>query len=182
MILVYLIYILMSFLYDKSNVTIAFKCLIVVLTFIKVIFFLRIFEKLSFLVQMVTSVFSDLRWFMLFFSVFISTFAVLINIVFNAHQEMYDNIGAGIMFFIIAFRTSVGDYSFDDFPTADYYEIELVVWFFIMIVGNMVFMNFIIAVVNQSYEQCMSKMVVLQFKVKVDMIVERESMMREKEL
>ena len=85
LILVYLIYLLMSFLYDKSNVTIAFQCLIVVLTFIKVIFFLRIFEKLSFLVQMVTSVFSDLRWFMLFFSVFITTFAVLINIVFNAH-------------------------------------------------------------------------------------------------
>ena len=86
------------------------------------------------------------------------------------------------MFFILAFRTSIGDYSFDDFSTADYYEIGLVVWFFIMIVGNMVFMNFIIAVVNQSYEQCMSKMVVLQFKVKVDMIVERESMMRESEL
>ena len=86
------------------------------------------------------------------------------------------------MFFMIAFRTSIGDYSFDDFSAADYYEIGLVVWFFIMIVGNVVFMNFIIAVVNQSYEQCMSKMVVLQFKVKVDMIVERESMMREKEL
>jgi len=86
------------------------------------------------------------------------------------------------VFFINAFRTTVGDYSFDDFSTADYYEIGLVVWFFIMIVGNVVFMNFIIAVVNQSYEQCMSKMVVLQFKVKVDMIVERESMMREKEL
>jgi hypothetical protein len=78
------------------------------------------------------------------------------------------------MFFMIAFRTSIGDYSFDDFSTADFYEIGLVVWSFIMIVGNMVFMNFIIAVVNQSYEQCMSKMVVLQFKVKLDMIVERE--------
>ena len=51
-----------------------------------------------------------------------------------------------------------------------------------MIVGNMVFMNFIIAVVNQSYEQCMSKMVAQQFKVKVDMIVERESMMSQREL
>ena len=56
------------------------------------------------------------------------------------------------MFFMIAFRTSIGDYSFDDFSAADYYEIGLVVWFFIMIVGNVVFMNFIIAVVNQSYE------------------------------
>ena len=83
---------------------------------------------------------------------------------------------------MIAFKTSVGDYSFDDFLTAEYYEIGLVVWFFTMIVGNMVFMNFIIAVVNQSHEQCMSKMVVLQFKVKVDMIVERESMMSQREL
>ena len=86
------------------------------------------------------------------------------------------------MFFMIAFRTSVGDYSFEDFPTAEYYEIGLVVWIFIMIVGNIVFMNFIIAVVNQSYEQCMLKMIVLQFKVKVDMIVERESMMKSNEL
>jgi len=85
MILVYLIYLLISFLYEKSNVTIAFQCLIVVLTFIKVIFFLRIFENLSFLVQMLTSVFLDLGWFMLLFSVFITAFAFLINIVFNAH-------------------------------------------------------------------------------------------------
>lgn len=40
----------------------------------------------------------------------------------------------------------------------------------------MVFMNFIIAVVNQSYEKCMSTMNAQQFKVKVDMIVERESL------
>lgn len=46
-----------------------------------------------------------------------------------------------------------------------------------MIVGNIVFMNFIIAVVSQSYENCINKIVSLQFKVKVDMIVERESMM-----
>ena len=31
------------------------------------------------------------------------------------------------MFFINAFGTTVGDYSFDDFSTADYYEIGLVV-------------------------------------------------------
>ena len=46
----------------------------------------------------------------------------------------------------------------------------------------MIFMNFIIAVVNQSYENCMSKRVAQQFKVKVDMIVERESMMNQTDL
>ena len=57
----------------------------VILTFIKIIFVIRMFKELSFLVEMVTSVFYDLRWFMLFFLVFIGTFAVLINIVFNGH-------------------------------------------------------------------------------------------------
>ena len=79
------------------------------LTFVKIIFFLRVFEGLSFLVQVVTSVFKDLKNFRLFFSVFISTFAVLISVVFNGHQEEYNNLG-GIVFLLLAFRTSVGDY------------------------------------------------------------------------
>ena len=51
-----------------------------------------------------------------------------------------------------------------------------------MIVGNMIFMNFIIAVVNESYENCMSKMVAQQVKVKINMIIERESIMSQSEL
>lgn len=52
-----------------------------------------------------------------------------------------------------------------------------IVWLLIMIVGNIIFMNFIIAVVNESYENCMTKMEAQKYKVKVDMIVERESVM-----
>jgi hypothetical protein len=51
-----------------------------------------------------------------------------------------------------------------------------------MIVGNIIFMNFIIAVVNESYENCMTRLVAQSYKVKVDMIVERESVMTEAEL
>ena len=51
-----------------------------------------------------------------------------------------------------------------------------------MIVGNIIFMNFIIAVVNESYENCMSKMVAQQVKVKINMIIERESVMSQSEL
>ena len=52
-----------------------------------------------------------------------------------------------------------------------------IVWLVIMIVGHIIFMNFIIAVVNESYENCMTKMIAQKYKVKVDMIVERESVM-----
>ena len=59
------------------------QCIIVLLAFIKVTFYMRIFEEFSFLVQMLTSVFKDLRFFMLFFSMFITTFAVLLSIVLD---------------------------------------------------------------------------------------------------
>ena len=55
-------------------------------------------------------------------------------------------------------------------------------WLIIILVGNIIFMNFIIAVVNESYENCMTKMIAQSYKVKVDMIAEHEAMMSEEEL
>jgi hypothetical protein len=49
----------------------------------------------------------------------------------------------------------------------------------VMILGNVVFMNFIIAVISQSYENCMQKSTAQSYKVKLNMIRERESMMSE---
>jgi len=51
----------------------------------------------------------------------------------------------------------------------------------VMILGNVIFMNFIIAVVSQSYENCMQKSVAQSFKVKLHMIRERESIMSDKD-
>ncbi len=39
------------------------------------------------------------------------------------------------------------------------------------------FMNFIIAVISESYEKVMQRLVALSFMLKAEMIVERESMM-----
>jgi hypothetical protein len=43
-------------------------------------------------------------------------------------------------------------------------------------------MNFIIAVVGDSYTNCMAKREAQSLKVKVDMIIERENIMTEAEL
>lgn len=51
------------------------------------------------------------------------------------------------------------------------------VWSICMLIGNVIFMNFIIAVVNESYENCMTKMDAYKYKVKLDMILERETIM-----
>jgi hypothetical protein len=47
----------------------------------------------------------------------------------------------------------------------------------VMILGNVIFMNFIIAVISQSYENCMQKSTAQSYKVKLNMISERESIM-----
>jgi hypothetical protein len=49
----------------------------------------------------------------------------------------------------------------------------------VMILANVIFMNFIIAVVSQSYENCMQKSTAQSYKVKLNMISERESIMSE---
>ena len=46
-----------------------------------------------------------------------------------------------------------------------------------MVVGNVIFMNFIIAVVSQSFENCMSRLVAQGYKNKLELIEERECAM-----
>ncbi len=61
---------------------------------------------------------------------------------------------------MLALRQSVGDYDSSTLVSGSKFKILVwIVWFLIMIVGNIVFMNFIIAVVSESYENCMERMV-----------------------
>ena len=50
-------------------------------------------------------------------------------------------------------------------------------WLLILIIGNIVFMNFIIAVVSESYEYCMEQKVQLIYSAKLEMIEECEDLM-----
>lgn len=59
------------------------KVLIVSATLVKLLFYLRIFDQLSFLIQMLHSVIMDLRYFLLFFAVFLSFSALLISVLFD---------------------------------------------------------------------------------------------------
>ena len=56
-------------------------------------------------------------------------------------------------------------------------ELVWVVWLMLMIIGNVIFMNFIVAVVSESYEKCMQTLKAQQYLLKCELIVERESIM-----
>ena len=84
-------------------------------------------------------------------------------------------------YYLMAFRTSVGDYNLDNYAkSSDFKILTWIFWFIVMIVGNVIFMNFIIAVVNQSYSDCMQEIIQSSYLVKLDLIVERESIMTNK--
>ena len=73
---------------------------------------------------------------------------------------------------------AVGDFQTSNFmQDTDYHVLLFIIWLILVVVGNIIFMNFIIAVVSESYENCMNKMTSQQYRVKVDLIVEREAVM-----
>jgi hypothetical protein len=96
---------------------------------------------------MLLNVFYDLRYFLLFFGLAVVSFSLYLGILVDELTD-YEGIGP-IGYFGIALRTSLGDYDFDSFvKNSDYDILTWLVWFLVMIVGNVIFMNFIIAVVS----------------------------------
>ena len=58
----------------------------------------------------------------------------------------------------MAMRQSIGDYDSSNLITNSDFEILVwILYILIMLVGNIVFMNFIIAVVSDSYDNCIER-------------------------
>ena len=79
----------------------------------------------------------------------------------------------------MTFRISSGDFSTDDYNQQSNFLIPITwsIWIIAVFVLNVIFMNFIIAVISESYEKVMQKLVAESYKVKANMIVEREMLM-----
>ena len=100
------------------------------------------------------------------------------HIIINESGESYDEIKPAA-FFVIVLRQSIGDYDSSSI-TGGSKDLSILAWFLwllILIIGNIVFMNFIIAVVSQSYESCMEKKYQLIYRAKLEMIQECEDLM-----
>jgi hypothetical protein len=146
--ILYPVYFFFSF-YLKSHVYYIkwIQCGITILTFVKFLFFLRIFRQFSFLIQMLVAVFRDMSTFLLFFGIVIGFFSIFLTILINDLED-YEGIGP-IGYFAIGMRQALGDYVTDSFAkNSDLKFLTWIVYLAVMILGNVVFMNFIIAVVS----------------------------------
>eukprot|EP00347_Sterkiella_histriomuscorum_P017811 403347898 len=176
LIISYLAEIILDELAPSSDALVITKILIVTLIFLKICFFLRIYNGFSFLVSMMAAVFIDLKYFLAFFVVFILQFGIIFAILFDATGiEEYNGIGI-FSYFMMAFRTSSGDFNVDSYK--DQSQILVIIswtiWIIAVMILNVMFMNFIIAVISESYEKVMQKLTAESYRVKVQMIFERE--------
>lgn len=124
--------------------------------FMKVNQYLKIFERFSFLVQMIQSVFIELSNFLAYYLFVMITFGVIFVVVFD--EASTDTQGAGLFSFVLmAFRVVWGEGSFD-IANTEYKVIAWTAYMMLMYIGNIILLNFLIAAVNQSYESTMQKM------------------------
>ncbi|CDW79775.1 wd-40 repeat protein [Stylonychia lemnae] len=168
---------------DKSTLIIL-DILVIILSFLKINFFLRIYDGFSFLVSMMSGVFRDIYYFILFFLIFIFQFGIIFVILFSA-QEVDEYSGIGTFgYFLMIFRISSGDFAVENYkdqPTTVLIALSWLIWLVAVLILNIVFMNFIIAVISESYEKVMQKLVAESFRVKANMIVERELLLTPKD-
>ena len=168
---------------------------VLILALIKLLFFLRIFDSLSYLVVLLRSVIYDLRIFMLFYGILMFMFSLILGVIgisnFTADPESvagmgtalpgieYKHIGLFIGNMIHVVRISIGD---NDFSASIFLEESInilfwVVWCMIVYIMCIIFLNFIIAEASASYENVKSNLDYFLLLQKVNLIYESEDMM-----
>jgi hypothetical protein len=120
--------------------------MLILLTFVKINQSLKIFDSFSFLVQMILGVFYDLRIFLAYYIMVITTFGVIFMVIFDDPNSDSEGLGP-FSFIIMSIRIVWGESSFDIQKT-QYKLMAWITYVLLMLCGNIVFMNFLIAVVQ----------------------------------
>jgi hypothetical protein len=129
---------------------------------------------------MTLGTFQDVATFLLFFFIVMGALTVGINIVVNdTVTTEYEGVYP-VAFYLLAVKQSILDTDPDSLIGGSDYKIHAwLMWFITLIVGNIVFFNFIMAVVWSNHEKCMEKLVAQGFWGKLDMIIDIELFMTE---
>jgi len=96
---------------------------------------------------MIEAVLLDIRVFLIYYSIVMFTFSLLMGTLFDSPNEDCEGLGTILGFFMQSFRIVWGEGSFEIKDT----NYKAMAWFsyiLIMLIGNIVFMNFLISVVN----------------------------------
>lgn len=163
---------------DSLRILWTFTCL---LALIKTIYLIRVFQQLNFLVTMITTVLQDIVFFLVMFSMYLLTFAACFHLV-GVDIACYGRMNEFVAHLIGVLRCAMGDFAMIDMALGFdlLQDPEAVVeserfrysqtimlftwglWVLSIFFTFMIFMNFIIAVIGDSFSK------VLEFKTAHD--------------
>ena len=135
----------------------------------KIMFLIRTFRQFSFLVQMVITVMKALKWFLCLFFIFVLYFAQCYQIL-NVDISCYGRIPSIFAHMFATLRASLGDNALiDPYQSFDMYELDgdekkykhslwivhttIVVFLFSTLFLFAMFLNFIIAVIGNAFNE-----------------------------
>lgn len=129
---------------------------VVFLCLIKTFFFMRIVKDFSYIVKMIINVVIDLKVFMLFFAILICMFSMIFDVISKNYSVEYQKVGPYWGNILTTLRLSLGDFDFSilDEPGLNFRQHVLfwITWVVMVFFSSLIFLNFIIAEVSNSYE------------------------------
>lgn len=165
----------------------AFYVVTLLFLLVKVLFLIRVFKQLSFLVMMLIQVAVDIKNFFILFMVFILIIAECYSVV-QVDVSAYGRVPSLLAYALATFRSAMGDFSLiDPYNSFDLktksgayrYSQGLMlftfcIYFLCVLCLTMIFMNFIIAVISDSYATVAACAIAHDYHQRVIMIYERE--------
>ena len=150
------------------------------LSFLKMIYFLRVYKEFGHLIQMLAKCIKDVSVFMVFLTTWISLFAVMLNMLeVEFSDDDYPNLNTFMRTLIQIWRNSVGDISAPVYSRwSQMMESDLsdenkqammmiaiiwIIWTLHQFCCLVILLNFLIAIVSQSYEHVMQRMDVFKY-------------------
>ena len=130
---------------------------VILICMIKTFFFMRIVMRFSYIVTMIINVVGDLKVFLLFFVILIVMCSMIFDVISIPNADEYAKIGYFWGNIMTTLRLSLGDFDFGVLTNEnnDLNERQHIlfwgVWLFIVFFSSLIFLNFIIAEVSNSY-------------------------------
>ena len=132
---------------------------------------------------MVISVVADLRYFITFFVILITFFSMLFNIVYRNESPEYAKLSWFIGNWLAVFRLSLGDFDFTLLESTSLTKTHILfwaIWLLMVLFTALIFLNFIIAEVGNSYARVRENVDSFIYKERAKLISEAEELLSTK--
>lgn len=161
------------------------KLLLIIIAFIKLLFFIRIFEDFGFLVQMILLCVYDLIPFIISYLIFLILFTVcfvVLDMEIDPEVEEAENMTYFQKMLLQTFRTAIGELGMPVYPRILHRPPSIVktvnitliwiCWFSMTFFMLVIMMNFLIAVITSTYEKAINYQKIISYMHKAELNLE----------